>query len=158
MYSEHVRYVEQLRRFHAVFPAEQVLVLIYDDFRSDNEATVSRVLRFLGVDDARPLEIVEANPTVRLRSPRVEQLVRALYRGEGVSARAAKATLKALTPKRLRRDALAATQRHLVYGAPRPLDDALAAELRCRFRGEVVALSEYLNRDLVGLWGYDDLD
>ncbi len=33
-YSERVRYLEQLRRYHAVFPPEQVLVLIYDDFRS----------------------------------------------------------------------------------------------------------------------------
>ena len=28
-------------------------------------------------------------------------------------------------------------------------------ELRRRFKGEVVALSEYLDRDLVALWGYD---
>ena len=40
LYSERVRYVEQLRRYHAVFPARQVLVLIYEDFRHDNEATV----------------------------------------------------------------------------------------------------------------------
>ena len=31
------------------------------------------------------------------------------------------------------------------------------AELRRRFKGEVVALSEYLGRDLVGLWGYEDV-
>ncbi len=62
MYSEHVRYVEQLRRYHALFPREQVLVLIYDDFRRDNEATVRRVLRFLEVDDSLPIEVVEANP------------------------------------------------------------------------------------------------
>ena len=37
MYSEHVRYVEQLRRFRAEFPAEQLLVLIYDDYRRDNK-------------------------------------------------------------------------------------------------------------------------
>ena len=29
------------------------------------------------------------------------------------------------------------------------------AELRVRFKDEVVAVSEYLERDLVGLWGYD---
>ena len=29
-------------------------------------------------------------------------------------------------------------------------------ELRRRFTGEVVALGEYLDRDLVGLWGYGD--
>jgi hypothetical protein len=28
-------------------------------------------------------------------------------------------------------------------------------ELRGRFRGEVEAVSEYLDRDLVKLWGYD---
>jgi hypothetical protein len=30
-------------------------------------------------------------------------------------------------------------------------------ELRRRFKGEVVALSEYLGRDLVTLWGYDSI-
>ena len=32
------------------------------------------------------------------------------------------------------------------------------AELRRRFKPEVVALSEYLERDLVELWGYDGVD
>jgi hypothetical protein len=31
-------------------------------------------------------------------------------------------------------------------------------ELRRRYKGEVVALSEYLGLDLVRLWGYDNLD
>ena len=31
-------------------------------------------------------------------------------------------------------------------------------ELRARFKPEVVALSEYLGRDLVSLWGYRDVD
>ena len=31
-------------------------------------------------------------------------------------------------------------------------------ELRRRFKGEVEATSEYLDRDLVTLWGYDRLD
>ena len=31
-------------------------------------------------------------------------------------------------------------------------------ELRRRFKSEVVALSEYLNRDRVSLWGYDSVD
>jgi hypothetical protein len=158
MYSDHVRYVEQLRRFQAAFGREQMLILVYDDFRSDNEATVRRVLRFLDVDDTRPVEVLDANPSVRLRSSRLEALVRVLYLGEGSTARAAKAALSAVTPKRLRRDALQATQRHLVYGRPRPLDATLALELRRRFRGEVVALSEYLDRDLVSEWGYADLD
>jgi hypothetical protein len=35
-YTDRIRYVEQLRRYHDVFGSEQILVLIYDDFRADN--------------------------------------------------------------------------------------------------------------------------
>jgi len=38
------------------------------------------------------------------------------------------------------------------------VDDALMLELRRRFSDEVVALSEYLERDLVSLWGYDSIN
>jgi hypothetical protein len=44
-----------------------------------------------------------------------------------------------------------------VYGKPRAPDARLMLELRRRFKGEVVALSEYLDRDLVTLWGYDGI-
>jgi hypothetical protein len=45
-----------------------------------------------------------------------------------------------------------------VYGGSEQADEQLMAELRQRFTGEVHALSEYLGRDLVSLWGYDRLD
>jgi hypothetical protein len=157
MYSEHVRYVEQLRRYHAVFPREQVLVLIYDDFRADNEGTVRRVLRFLEVDDGAPVQILEANPTVQVRSVRLNELVRSLYYGRGPGWRALKRTVKATTPRRLRRGALAGVHRRFVYGGREDSDEQLMAELRRRFAPEVRALSEYLERDLVSLWGYDRL-
>jgi hypothetical protein len=31
-------------------------------------------------------------------------------------------------------------------------------ELRRRFKPEVQALGDYIDRDLVSLWGYDELD
>jgi hypothetical protein len=158
LYSEHVRYVEQLRRYHAVFPREQVLVLIYEDFRRDNEETVRRVLRFLDVDDSSPIEVVEANPTVRVRSPRLYKLVRSLYLGRGFLARSAKTSIKAFTPQKLRHATHIAVQGRMLWGKPRPPDEDVMLELRRRFKGEVVALGEYLDRDLVSLWGYDDID
>jgi hypothetical protein len=157
MYSEHVRYVEQLRRYDAVFPREQMLVLIYDDFRADNEATVRRVLRFLEVDDSAPVQVVEANRSVRVRSVRLNELVRSLYYGRGPGWRALKRAVTATTPRRLRRGALTGVQRRFVYGG-READAELLAELRARFAPEVRALSDYLQRDLVSLWGYDRLD
>jgi hypothetical protein len=157
LYSEHVRYVEQLRRYHERFAPEQVLVLIYDDFRSENEATVRRVLRFLDMDDAGPVETVEANPTLAMRSQRLDELVHAVSVGAGPASRAAKAALKALMPQRIRRPALKAVQRRFVVAEPEEPDADLMLELRHRFRGEVLALSEYLDRDLITLWGYDSV-
>src|ERR1017187_6888974 len=97
VYSDYVQYVEQLRRYHSAFPPEQVLVLIYDDFRADNEGTVRKVLRFLDVDEMSPIEVMDANPTVRVRSLRMYELVRSLYLGRGPVASAAKAVIKTLT-------------------------------------------------------------
>jgi hypothetical protein len=136
IYSDRVRYVEQLRRYEAVFAREQILPLIYDDFRSDNEATVRKVLRFLEVDDTLPVQVMDVHAAVRVRSPRVRTIARRL-----------------VVPTQMRRD----VRRRVVFGKPQPPDEELVRELRRRFRGEVVALSEYLDRDLVALWGYDDV-
>jgi hypothetical protein len=139
-----------------VFAPEQVLVLIYDDFRADNEGTVRTVLRFLGVDDTAPVRALEANPTVRPRSRAAHELVHTLSVGRGPVSRGVKSAVTALTPLQARRRALGAMRRNLLYSAPDVVDEELTGELRRRFAGEVVALGEYLDRDLVGLWGYGD--
>jgi hypothetical protein len=156
LYSEHVRYVEQLRRYRAVFPSEQILTLIYDDFRSDNEGTIRDVLSFLDVNEVAPVRAVEANPTVLMRSQRLDELMHAVSLGTGPLARAARAPIKALLPRGARRGLVRATRRRFVAGDPEPADERLMAELRRCYRPEVEALSEYLGRDLVALWGYDD--
>jgi hypothetical protein len=155
IYSEHVRYVEQLRRYHEAFSAEQVLVLIYDDFRADNEGTVRRVLGFLGLDAEGPVRATEVNPTVGMRSQQLDEIVHSLSVGTNPLARSAKAALKALTPQKARRRMLRSVQHRLVVAEPEGADPQLMAELRRRYRPEVLALSEYLGRDLIELWGYE---
>jgi hypothetical protein len=159
MYSELVRYTEQLRRYHAVFPPEQVLVLIYDDFRADNQGTVRQVLRFIDVDDTLPVPEVELES---LRTPRwvlLDQAMRAL----SIARRSGPATnlshrLRSLTPDALRdSDTLASLWQSIRYTETPPPDEQLMLELRRRFKGEVEAVSEYLGRDLVTLWGYDSI-
>jgi len=158
IYSDRVRYAEQLRRYEAVFAREQMLVLIYDDFRDANEATVRQVLRFLDVDDSAPVRPVHVNPTIGVRSARLNDLKHALREGRGPILRSVKGAGKALTSRSARESLYYPVQRRLVYRKPPPPDERFMRELRRRFKGEVEALSEYLDRDLVTLWGYDDLD
>ncbi len=159
LYAEIVRYAEQLRRYHAVFPADQVLVLIYDDFRADNEGTVRQVLRFLEVDDTLPIPTVELDS---LRVPRylfLDQLARGFsIAGRSTAVRPVSRAASALTPRPLRdSEALAALWRRVRFTEARPLDEEFTLQLRRRFKGEVEAVSDYLGRDLVTLWGYDNV-
>ena len=157
LYCERAGYLEQLRRYHAVFPREQVLVLIYEDFRADNERTLRQVQRFLGVDDSVPVEVVEANPSVRRRVG-LDDTVFAVTYGRNRGARMVRKTIMRVTPRGLRHAAYGTLQRSVVLGSPRAPDEQLMLELRRRFKPDVQALSEYLDRDLVSLWGYEEVD
>ena len=96
---------------------------------------------------------MNANPTVHVRSVRADRFVRSLYAGRNPLTRLA----KRVAPGALRGERLHALRRRVLYGSPQPPDEELMAELRVRFKDEVAALSEYLGRDLVSLWGYNDL-
>jgi Sulfotransferase family len=157
-YTEHARYLQQLRRYHELFGRERVLVLVYDDYRRDNEATVRSVLRFLQVDEHVPIHARESNESVQVQAPRLHGLLRKLTIAEQPAFRAANRSLKAITPKGLRQHALSTVRKRVVFGEPAAPDERFMAELRSRFKPEVVALGEYLDRDLAGLWGYDDVE
>jgi hypothetical protein len=159
LYSEHVRYVAQLQRFDAVLARENMLVLVYDDFRRDNDATVRRVLRFLEVDETAPIETLDTEPLKAVRAVPLFKLTAAVRRARKNPAAASRLArgVNALTPGPMRSEAFRSRWRQLVYSAPAPPEEALMRELRTRFKPEVVALSEYLDRDLVALWGYDEI-
>ena len=71
--------------------------------------------------------------------------------------KAAKAATKVLTPPQLRHNAFGLIRRRAVFGDVPQADESLMIELRRRFKPEVAALSEYLDRDLLALWGYGDV-
>ena len=156
-YADHVRYAEQLRRYEDRFPADRILVLIYDDFRADNEGTVRQVLRFLDVDDGAPVSVLDSNPSVLVRRQSLDDLMHAVSTGRNPAARVAKTALKALAPRDVRHRAMALTRRRLVQGEPEAVDEEVMSDLRRRFKPEVEAVSDHLGRDLVTLWGYDRL-
>jgi hypothetical protein len=158
LYTDHVRYVEQLRRYHAVFAPEQVLVLIYEDFRADNEATVHELLRFLDVDDTPPIRELNTRPSRDVRLAPLHSLVRwrrIALRNVAVAGALSRA-VNTLTPARLR-GTVRGSWRRVAFAEPQAPDEPFTRELRARFRGEVEALSDYLGRDLVTLWGYGDV-
>jgi hypothetical protein len=160
LYSQHVRYAEQLARFSAVFPPEQMLVLIYDDFRRDNVSVVRTILRFLELDDALPVQTVETEPLNAIRSQMLRRLTDAARGARLNPAQAGRLgrAVNSITPGWARSERVRERWRRLVYKTPVPPEEGFMLELRRRFKPEVVALSDYLGRDLVHEWGYDAID
>ena len=121
LYSEHVRYVEQLRRYHDVFAPEQVLVLIYDDFRADNEAHGAQGAALPRRGRPACRSSCRRQPHDRGALAALDELVHAVRSDAARSRAAVKATVKALTPRRAAARALRADP------APRRLRRAAAA-------------------------------
>ena len=158
IYSDRVRYVEQLRRYHEAFAPEQVLVLIYDDFRDDNAGdagaggALPRVWPRLPIEPGRG-QSHDRHPRAR-GGLAAQAPARAATRCGGRCGAPARRSPR----KGMRERYFYSLVPRAVFGRPPEEDEEFMTELRRRFKPEVVALSEYLQRDLVALWGYDDLD
>jgi hypothetical protein len=151
LYSDLVRFTDQVEGLLAHFPPENVLILIYDDLVADNQKVLGQIQSFLGVD-AMPLEPVVANEASR--RPVLSQAMHRAEVGQGAAFKVLHCGIKLVAPRRARRRALDVMARRLA-SAPRRTDAAFQAELMARFRPEVAKLSQFLGRDLLTEWGYD---
>ena len=81
-----------------------------------------------------------------------------LNQGRGPISGVLNSTIKVVTTPQFRKRLLWPVYDRVLFGKPRHTEDALMTEIRRRFKPEVVALSEYLGRDMVKFWGYDAID
>ncbi len=154
-YAQRVRYVEQLERYRAVFPPEQLQVLIYDDYRRANVETLRLVFEFLGVDEQVEVAPREFRAAVGVRSHIAAAAWQNLMLGRSPAVGPLRRAVRIATPQ-VARDLVRASYRRVNLTAPPPVDEEVLAELRTRFAPEVRKASDYLGRDLCALWGYPE--
>ena len=65
------RLTEQIKRFVDTFGADQVKVVVFDDFKSDTEREVRDIMEFLGLDTAYMPNLVNHNANTAMRSKRL---------------------------------------------------------------------------------------
>jgi hypothetical protein len=127
-------YLEQLRRYEALFPAERMLVLQFDDLATQPEATFARVCAFLGIHAATPANVGRVyNAHSKHRSNRLRGLMegaRMWRRAPGV----ARALERANT-----------SERHYP-----PMSEGLRRRLLEHFADRNAELAEHLGVDLSG--------
>ena len=149
-YRAVARFTEQVERFHAAFPPDQVLIILLDDIAADAALVYRRVLEHVGADPDVPLPSrVAVNASHGIRSRRVLTALRCQPLVYGA---------KRVVPRRMHRTASRLVNR-LARLNETPTDGwqepELRALLRAEYAPEVERLGKLLGRDLAGLWGYD---
>ena len=130
-YVTYSRYHEQLQRWYAHFPREQVRVFLYDDLRDDPFGLLAGLFGFLGVDPSfRPDVSRQYGRTGRVANP----VLRSLWeRGAP------------LLPTWLHRRVRPRVTSHVVRP---PMREDTRARLRETFRPDVLELQALIGRDL----------
>lgn len=150
-YRDVVRYSEQLERYLEHFAAEQLHVVVYEDFVADPQGTYRKLLAFLGIDQVSLPELRVVNANRKLRSRVVN---RWLYRPPGVVRRSGKLMVPTRPMRKILGKKLIERNRREVR---RPkLDDEFRAALEAELAPEVSRLGELIGRDLGAVWWRTD--
>ena len=144
------RYATHLQRYLDRFPAEQLLVSLFDDLRQDPQAYADEVFDFLGV---RRIELAPAD--LKSRMPAGTPRSTVVASGAKVASRLVKRAGLARLRSRAKRSLLLRRALYRSYRDDRPtIDPIVAAELRQGFLDEVLRLDALLGRPVAQRWGY----
>lgn len=143
-YSELGKLGEQVQRLLSIVPREQVLLILFEDFRSSTRDVYETVLRFLDVPSDGRTEFPPVNESKTNRSQRVARwlreppwpigpLVERTKRALGIRTSGVGIWLRRLNARRQKRP---------------PLSAAMRRELADAFRDDVALLSDLTGRDL----------
>jgi len=132
-------YYEQLQRYSKLFPAKQLKILLYEDFRKQPEECLREVCNFLGIDANFHFNTAQAiNVT---KPPLFPAFNRFLVRNRAKIAR----IRQALPPSVYRQ---LTRIKHLNDGSRKPISDSLKRELIEFYRKDIMLLETMLQKDL----------
>jgi len=150
-YKNMARYSGQVARYFERFGRDNVLVIIFDDFRADTAAVYRQALEFLGVDSGFQTHFDNRNSNKKVRLAWLQNLIV----GSGFSLMLLKdrltymTTTSALMPYAYRTRAVEGLIAvYSKYESRSPLTAGLRAELAAEFAADIDALSGLLGRDL----------
>lgn len=150
-YSQRVKYYQQVKRYYDRFPAEQIKVIIYEEFKAENARIYREILEFLGVDSSFTPKYAAVNVNKEVKFPAINNFVnRPLI----------KHISKNLISQEFNefvRDNI--VEKLLWHQAPKDsMPEELKLELMRKYQPEVVKISELIGVDLEAVWGYDALN
>jgi len=138
-YRDMARYAEQVKRYLDIFGTDNIVVVLYDDFRDDTAATYRRVLTMLDLPDNVEIDFSPINTAKRMRFKWLRRLLDTFP----AERRLGKIAIQPWLRWRLESFNKVATV------SPR-LDPTLRRSLTSEFESDINRLGTILERDMSG--------
>lgn len=149
-YSERVKYYEQVKRYYDIFAPSQIKVIIFEDFKQNNQLVYQEILEFLDIDTNFSPEYTGVN----LRSsPRYKIVNQILY--HPISRTIAYKLFPPEFNEFVKRNIVEKLFWKKANTAP--ISIKVKNNLMKQFYSEVQMISQLTNIDLIKKWGYDKL-
>jgi len=130
-------YYNQLKRFYNIFNKNQILIILYEDFRNNTIDIVRDIFAYLNVDEKfNPTLSVKYNVTLLPKNRSIHSFVK----GDSKT----KKIIKAVTPNNWR----GRIYKSLNYGPPNKLSIETRRRLRPLFQEDIIKLQDLIGRDL----------
>ena len=146
-YSDRVNYYQQIKRYYDYFPQSQIKIILFEDFRAQNEVIYREILEFLEVDSnfSPQYESVNTNKEVRFKT--INNLV-----NHPILKNVSK-NLLSQEFNEFVRDKI--VERFLWHQAPKSaMPEDIKARLKAKYALDVNKVAELIGVDLVTKWGY----
>lgn len=149
-YSQRVQYYQQVKRYCDRFKPEQIKVILFEEFKSENERIFREILEFLGVQPNFTPEYAAINVNKEVKFKAINNLI---------NNPVAKSISKNLLSQEFNdfvRDNI--VEKLLWHQAPKAtMPEEIRLQLKQQYQPEVAKISDLLQLDLLSKWGYDNL-
>lgn len=147
-YSQRVQYYQQVKRYGDRFKPEQIKVIIFEEFQSENERIYREILEFLEVDSSFTPEYDAVNVNKEVKFKAINDLV------NNPLLKNISKNLLSQEFNEFVRDKI--VEKLLWHQAPKAsMPKEIKTQLMQQYKPQVEQISELIDVDLVTKWGYD---
>ena len=137
LYREAASFSSQVMRYFDEFDKENIMVILFDDFKAETESVYYAVCKFLEIDQTVSVDFGTENKNKKIIKPDVQKF---LMRPPRVAKK-----LASIIPIKIRKKLLAGMYRHTMSYEPRPqMPPVLWGKLVNDFRPDVEALGKII--------------
>jgi len=140
LYPQSGYYYAQLKRYYDIFPAEQIQIHLFSDFKQNPTAVCQRIFDFLSVDSTFAVEDLTAQNVSKVPK---NQLVSKLIK----QGKAAKSIATGLLPEAITQPILEKVKGYL-YDPKPTVAPELKQQLISLYKEDILALQKLIDRDL----------